>query len=71
MSIVNCNFRRCVLTLAIAAALPLSAAADEKYDLLQQQVDLLKQQLQQVQDTLQQYQEQIAVKEGQVEQEVT
>jgi len=40
MSIVNRNFRRRMLTLAIAATLPLSAVADEKYDLLQEQVDL-------------------------------
>lgn len=71
MSIVNRNFRRCMLTLAIAAALPLTAVADEKYDLLQQQVDALQQQLHQVQQALQQYQEQMTVKEGQVEQEVT
>ena len=71
MSIVNRKFRRCMLTLAIAAALPLSAVADEKYDLLQQQVDALQQQLHQVQQALQQYQEQMTVKEGQVEQEVT
>ena len=71
MSMVNHNFRRRMLALAIAAALPLSAVADEKYDLLQQQVDLLKQQLQQVEETLQQYQEQMTVKEGQVEREVT
>lgn len=71
MSIVNRNFRRRILVLAIAAALPLSAVADEKYDLLQQQVDLLKQQLQRVEETLQQYQEEMVVKEGQVEQEVT
>ncbi len=48
MSIVNRNFRRRVLSIGIAAALPMSAVADEQYDLLQQQVDLLKQQLQQV-----------------------
>ncbi len=71
MSIVNRNFRRQVLALAIASTLPLSAVADEKYDLLQQQVDLLKQQLEQVQGTLQQYQEEMTVKEGQVEQAVT
>ncbi len=71
MSIVNRKFRRCMLALAIAAALPISAVADEKYDLLQQQVDALQQQLHQVQQALQQYQEQMTVKEGQVEQEVT
>ncbi|GMR14801.1 MAG: hypothetical protein BMS9Abin30_0409 [Gammaproteobacteria bacterium] len=71
MSIVNRKFRRHMLTLAIAAALPFSAVADEKYDLLQQQVDALQQQLQQVQDALQQYKEEMTVKEGQVEQEVT
>ena len=71
MSIVNRKFRRHMLTLAIAATLPFSAVADDKYDLLQQQVDALQQQLQQVQEALQQYKEEMAVKEGQVEQVVT
>ena len=71
MRIVNRNFRRHMLSIAIAAALPMSAVADEKYDLLQQQVDLLKQQLLQVQESMKLYQEQMTVKEGQVEKEVT
>jgi len=71
MSTVKRKFRRQMLTLAIAVTLPFSAIADEKYDLLQQQVDALQQQLQQVQAALQQYIEEMTVKEGQVEQEVT
>jgi len=55
MSIVNRNLRRCILTMAIAAALPVSAIADEKYDLLKQQVEALKSQLEQVQETLEKY----------------
>lgn len=72
MRSVNCNyFRRYILIMVIATALPWSAIADEKYDLLQQQVDTLKQQLQQVQQALQQFQDQMTVKEGQVERAVT
>lgn len=71
MSIVKHNFRLRMLTLVIAAALPLSAVADEKYDLLQQQVDALQQQLQQVQEVMQLFQDQMTIKEGQVEQAVT
>lgn len=70
MRIVSRKLRRSTLVLAMAATLPLSAFADEKYDLLQQQVDVLKQQLQQVQETLQQYKDQMSVKEGLVEQKV-
>ncbi len=71
MSTVDKSWRLCMLTCLLAIILPLSANADEKYDLLQQQVDALQQQLKQVQEALQQYQEDMSVKEGQVEQVVT
>ncbi len=71
MSIVNRKFQRCALILAMAVAMPLSAVADEKFELLQQQVEALQKQLQEVQEVMQQYQEQMTVKEGQVEEVVT
>jgi len=71
MSVVKRRFRRHMLAVAIAATLPLSAVADEKYDLLQKQVEELQQQLLKVQEAMQQYQEQMTGKEGQVEQAVT
>jgi len=71
MSIDKRKFRRQMLALAIAVTLPLSAVADEKYDLLQKQVEELQQQLKLVQDAMRQYQEQMTGKEGQVEREVT
>lgn len=71
MKIINYNFRRRLLVLAILTSLPLAAAADEKYDLLQKQVELLQQQLQEVQASLQTYQEEMKVKEVQVEESVT
>ena len=71
MCTVKCKWQRQILILSMALVLPISVVADEKYDLLQQQVDVLQQQLQQVQEALQQYQDQMTAKEGQVEQEVT
>lgn len=71
MKIINYNFRRRLLVLAIMTSLPLAAAADEKYDMLQKQVELLQQQLQEVQSSLQAYQEEMKVKEAQVEESVT
>lgn len=71
MNIVNPRVRWCLLTLVITVSLPLSVLADEKYDLLQQQVTALQQQLLEVQAALQEYQEEMSAKEGQVEKEVT
>ncbi len=71
MSILNPKLRRPLVALAMAVTLPFSALADDKYDLLQQQVTALQQQLQEVQTALQEYKEQMTVKEGQVEEAVT
>ncbi|MCF6226304.1 MAG: hypothetical protein L3J22_08400 [Xanthomonadales bacterium] len=71
MKIMNHNFRRRLLVLAIMTSLPFSAAADDKYDLLQKQVELLQQQLQELQNSLQAYQDEMKVKEVQVEESVT
>lgn len=48
---------RLIITI-MALAIPLSATADEQYDLLKEQVTLLQQQLEQVQKTLAEYQQQ-------------
>ncbi len=52
-----------VLAIAMAMALPLSARADENYELLRAQVEALQQQLQQVQEVLKQYGNDSASKE--------
>ncbi len=69
MKIKGRNLKSYVLAMAVAMALPLSAMADEKYDLLQQQIGAMQKQLEQVQQALRQYQEQSASKE-EVAQEV-
>ncbi len=73
MSIVYKTRRLGPLTILLAMMLPFSAVADEKYDLLKQQVELLQAQLEQVQETLKQYANQSAGKEevAELKQEVT
>jgi len=63
MSTVKIGQWQGLLVAVIAMALPLSAVADEKYDLLKQQVEMLQAQLEQVQETLKQYDSQSASKE--------
>jgi len=70
MSTVNRSWRLRTLTILLAMILPFSAVADEKYDLLKQQVENLQKQLEQVQEVMKQYEEQNASKE-ELKQEIT
>lgn len=69
MKIKCISLKSYALVMAMAMTLPLSAMADEQYDLLQQQVEAMQKQLVQVQQALKQYQEQSVSKE-EVAQEV-
>ena len=55
MTSAKWNGWRLLFALTLAMASPVSAIADEKYDLLKQHVEALKSQLEQVQETLEQY----------------
>ena len=70
MNIAATGKKKCLIAFLVAMLLPLSAMADEKYDLLRQQVEAMQKQLEQVREALQQYAEQSASKE-EVAQEVT
>lgn len=73
MKSVNGDIGRLLIAIAMTMALPLSAMADDKYDLLKQQVETLKTQLEQVQKSLEQYESNSASKEevAELKQEVT
>lgn len=58
MHTTKCNVKKRLIITIMALAIPLSAAADEQYDQLKEQVVLLQQQLEQVQKTLAEYQQQ-------------
>ena len=62
MSVFRGNTQRLLIAIVMAMALPLSAAADDNYELLKQQVEALKSQLEQVQKSLAQYESQSASK---------
>ena len=62
MSVFRANTQRLLIAIVMAMALPLSAAADDNYELLKQQVEALKSQLEQVQKSLAQYESQSASK---------
>lgn len=62
MKPANGNVGRLLIAIAMAMALPLSAMADDKYDLLKEQVEILKSQLEQVQKSLEQYESNSASK---------
>lgn len=62
MKIMSQHWFYLILAVVLGMALPLSAAADEKYNLLKQQVDALQDQLNQVQQVLKQYEKQSASK---------
>lgn len=63
MNMVVTGKGKYLLAFVLAMALPWSAMADEKYDLLRQQVETMQKQLEQVQQALQQYEEKSASKE--------
>ena len=63
MKSVNGTVARRLIAIAVAMALPLSAMADDKYDLLKQQVEALKSQLALVQKSLEQYESNSVSKE--------
>ena len=73
MSTVKGSISQLLLVISISLALPLSANADEKYDLLLKQVETLKVQLEQVQEALKQYESNSASKEdvAELKQEVS
>ena len=70
MTIAATGKKKYLIAFLVAMLLPLSAMADEKYDLLRQQVEAMQKQLEQVREALKQYAEQSASKE-EVAQEVT
>ena len=73
MSTAKGSIWQSLLVISMSLALPLSAVADEKYDLLKQQVEVLKSQLEQVQETLKQYENDTVSKEeiSEIKQEIS